>query len=324
LRYSDFTKSFFLHTDAFGTGLGAVLAQRDQENKEYAVAYASRSLTKAERNYAATELECLAVVWAVEHFHQYLGTTPFLLITDHSALKWLKTTELKGRQARWIMRLEPYNYTIIHRAGRKHNNADAMSRMYETEEPIYFGDIEEEMDFDPTNPEGHIFEIGDFVSERDEREESKKEDNQECQTRSEWFIAGQYCHVCQERAEDHHTHKMCINCNRVNDKNTWPFKDNCICKGKQRMKTPEPSEWSNDFKWEEDSSESIEIIMDNPPRNLQRKTNSQPITTLDNTYWWLPKLQQPSQEHINEFNNFSEKYLCNSIWWEITNPTQYL
>jgi RNase H-like domain found in reverse transcriptase len=136
LRYPNFSQPFYLHTDASGTGIGAVLAQKENK-KEYAVAYASRSLNKAERNYSTTELECLAVIWAVEHFHQYLGTQHFFLITDHSALQWLKTTELKGRRARWILRLESYNFTIKHRAGRKHNNADAMSRMYETEEPIF-------------------------------------------------------------------------------------------------------------------------------------------------------------------------------------------
>jgi RNase H-like domain found in reverse transcriptase len=120
-----------------------VLAQRDENNKEYAIAYASRSLTKPERNYSVTEQECLAVIWAVEHFHQYFGTNPFYLITDHSALQWLKTSELKGRRARWILRLEPYNYTIIHRAGRKHNNADAMSRMYEEEESIFMAQTED-------------------------------------------------------------------------------------------------------------------------------------------------------------------------------------
>jgi hypothetical protein len=130
LQHPDFDKPFYLHTDASGIGLGAVLAQKDDDNKrEYAIAYASRSLTKAEKNYSATELECLAVVWAVEHFHQYFGTNHFFVVTDHAALKWLKTTELKGRRARWIIRLESYNYTILHRAGRKHNNADVLSRL---------------------------------------------------------------------------------------------------------------------------------------------------------------------------------------------------
>jgi len=129
LRHPDFSQPFYLHTDVSGTGLGAVLAQKDENKNEYAIAYASRSLNQAERNYSTTEQECLAVIWAVEHFKHYFGISSFFVVTDHSALKWLRTTELKGRRARWILRLEPYNFTILHRAGKKHNNADTLSRL---------------------------------------------------------------------------------------------------------------------------------------------------------------------------------------------------
>jgi hypothetical protein len=70
LRHPDFDKPFYLHTDASGIGLGAVLAQKDEETgNEYAVTYASRSLTRAERNYTTNKQECLAMIWVVEHFH---------------------------------------------------------------------------------------------------------------------------------------------------------------------------------------------------------------------------------------------------------------
>jgi len=78
LQYSDFRQPFYIYTDVSQSGLEAVLAQIDKDKREHVIVYASRSLSKAEQNYSATELECLAVVWAVDHFHQYLGEITFI------------------------------------------------------------------------------------------------------------------------------------------------------------------------------------------------------------------------------------------------------
>jgi hypothetical protein len=130
LQYPDFERPFILYTDASKFGLGAVLSQK-KEGKEYVIAYASRSTNKSEENYGITDLECLAVVWAVQHFQHYLFNH-FTIVTDHSALKWLKTCKIpKGKRARWIMELQQYNFTIEHRAGKSNANADALSRMHE-------------------------------------------------------------------------------------------------------------------------------------------------------------------------------------------------
>jgi hypothetical protein len=87
-----------LYTDASGQALGAVLQQEGNDKKENVIAYASKSLTKAEQNYSTTELESYAVIWAVEKFRHYLfGGKGFTIITDHYALKWLKSQEIKGR-----------------------------------------------------------------------------------------------------------------------------------------------------------------------------------------------------------------------------------
>ena len=109
LKYSDFEKLFILYTDASGTGLGAVLAQKDSKNKERVIAYASKSLNKAELNYGITDKECLAVIWAIKHFEQYLGLLSFKVITNHSALKFLQTANIPtGKRARWMMYLQQF------------------------------------------------------------------------------------------------------------------------------------------------------------------------------------------------------------------------
>jgi hypothetical protein len=134
LTYPDFEQPFIIHTDASGTGLGAVLSQIREDGKEHVVAYASRSLNKAECNYPITDQECLAIVWAIKYYQHYLGLRPFTIVTDHAALKWLKTSKLpKGRRARWIMELQQYDFKIQHRAGKANSNADALSRMFEEE-----------------------------------------------------------------------------------------------------------------------------------------------------------------------------------------------
>jgi hypothetical protein len=129
LAYPDFSKRFILATDASYHGFGATLSQKDRDGREHPIAYASKSLLPQEQNYFATELECAAIVWAIEHFHSYLGATEFTLITDHLALKWLKTVEPKGCIRRWILKLQPYYFTIIHKPGRIHSNVDALSRL---------------------------------------------------------------------------------------------------------------------------------------------------------------------------------------------------
>ncbi|GBC09217.1 hypothetical protein RclHR1_00870008 [Rhizophagus clarus] len=130
LAHSDFNKEFILITDASAVGLGAILSQKNDEDKEVVIAYASKSTNSNERNYPITDLECLAIIWAVRHFHKFLINNKFKIITDHAALKSLmKDKEPKGRRARWMMELQQYNFEIIHRSGKLNTNADALSRL---------------------------------------------------------------------------------------------------------------------------------------------------------------------------------------------------
>jgi thymidylate kinase len=137
LDHPNFEKEFILITDASGEGLGAVLAQKNNEDKEYVIAYASRSLVGAEKNYPITELECLAIFWGVQHFHKFLANSRFTIVTDHAALKGLMNAKIpKGRRARWVMELQQYDFEVIHRSGKENKNADALSRLKFEEENI--------------------------------------------------------------------------------------------------------------------------------------------------------------------------------------------
>ena len=132
LAYPCFSKDFTLETDASIQGLGAVLSQKQEDGKLHPVAYASRSLNQAERNYSVTELETLAVVWGITHFHSYVYGKSVTVLTDHSAVKSvLETSNPSGKHARWWTRVYGTgvgSVKIVYRAGRENASADALSR----------------------------------------------------------------------------------------------------------------------------------------------------------------------------------------------------
>ena len=124
LCYPSLTRDFELQTDASAVGLGAVL-----EQDGHVVAYASRSLTQAERQYSVIERECLAVLYAVKQFRHYLLGRAFVLHTDHQPLKWLSAQKMEGRLCRWALALQELDFTIKYRRGSSNANADALSRV---------------------------------------------------------------------------------------------------------------------------------------------------------------------------------------------------
>ena len=139
LMYPDWRRGFVLRTDGAKVGLGAVLLQEAADGQMHPVAYASRATLPRERSYNPSQLECLAAVWAVEYFRVYLWGRAFDLIMDHAALGGLLSApmELRGMTARWVMRLQPYSFRVIHRAGTDNKVADALSRMHmEGKQPI--------------------------------------------------------------------------------------------------------------------------------------------------------------------------------------------
>ncbi|GJP37257.1 hypothetical protein CLOM_g21689 [Closterium sp. NIES-68] len=121
-------KPYTLYTDWSSSGMGAVLCQLDG-GTERVVAYASRSCSPAESNYSSYEGEGLAAVWAVELFRPYLQGRKFTLVTDHQPLLWLMTNQtLKGRNARWAMRLQEFEFDVKHRPGKTLQHVDGLSR----------------------------------------------------------------------------------------------------------------------------------------------------------------------------------------------------
>ncbi len=99
----DLNKEFTIQTDASGVGLGAVPLQ-DRDGLLTPVAFVSRGLTKAEANYSVPQLECLAVVWAINKYAQYIEYMHFTIQIDHQALKWLQMLkEPTGRLVRWSL-----------------------------------------------------------------------------------------------------------------------------------------------------------------------------------------------------------------------------
>ena len=128
LTCPDFRVPFCLQTDASAFGLGAVLTQV-LDGEERVIAYLSRSLTRQEQNYSTTERECLGVIWAVEKLRHYLEGTHFTVVTDHASLVWLsRMRDPTGRLARWAVRLQPFDFTIVHRKGRELVVPDCLSR----------------------------------------------------------------------------------------------------------------------------------------------------------------------------------------------------
>lgn len=128
LAYPDFNKEFFVTSDASDQAIGAVLSQGGPKN-DHPICYASRALNDAEKRYSTIEKELLAIVYAVEQFRPYIYGRRFTIITDHKPLVWLMNLkDHSSRLMRWRIRLEEYDYKIVHKSGKLNANADALSR----------------------------------------------------------------------------------------------------------------------------------------------------------------------------------------------------
>ncbi|PAA63164.1 hypothetical protein BOX15_Mlig027025g2 [Macrostomum lignano] len=147
LAYPDLKPSagpFILDCDSSLEGVGGVLSQEGPDGQEHVVAYASKKFTHSQRNYCATMRELLGLVIMLEHFRTYLLDRSFLVRSDAAALQWLHTKKHStGMLAQWLAtidvynfkvcqtpleRLAEYDFSVEHRPGRDHVNADMLSR----------------------------------------------------------------------------------------------------------------------------------------------------------------------------------------------------
>ena len=132
LTHYDTNKPIKLACDASAYGIGAVISHVIN-GEEKPIAFASRTLNQAEKNYAQIDKEALGLIWGIKKFHTYLYGRKFLLETDHQPLVHIFKPEkgisatASARIQRYATFLSGYDYEIMFRKTTKHANADLLS-----------------------------------------------------------------------------------------------------------------------------------------------------------------------------------------------------
>ena len=134
LAFPDFEQPFYMVTDASSKGIGSCLMQL--HGKTYRpIAYYSRKLRPAEKNYSVTDQESLAVIESLKHFRFIIYGNSVTVFTDHAAvLELLKNPHMSGRKARWFLIAQDYDINLRHIPGKQNLIADALSRYPTTAE----------------------------------------------------------------------------------------------------------------------------------------------------------------------------------------------
>ncbi len=131
LIYPDFSKPLILTTDASQHALGYVLSQVTEAG-EKPVAYGSRLLKGAEKNYSNTDREMLAVITGMQHYRSYLYGRHFVVRTDHQAIALINKGKITSqRVCKWVLQTQDYDFEIEYTPATKIRHADALSRVNE-------------------------------------------------------------------------------------------------------------------------------------------------------------------------------------------------
>lgn len=123
-----------LATDASPHGISAILSHRLPTGEERPIAFASRSLAKAESNYSQLDREALAVFWGAKRFYYYIAGRPFSFVVDNKPIQQIfhPSKDLPAfaasRMLRYAAYLSQFDYTIEHRPASRHQNVDFLSR----------------------------------------------------------------------------------------------------------------------------------------------------------------------------------------------------
>ena len=131
LSYPEDDKPYLIEADSSGFALGAILSQKKEDGKYHPIAFLSKSLNSAERNYEIYDKEMLSIVRALEEWRYLLEgqPIPITILTDHKALQYFKEPQkLNRRQARWLLYLSRFNFVLQHRPGKNSAKPDALSR----------------------------------------------------------------------------------------------------------------------------------------------------------------------------------------------------
>lgn len=134
LHMADFSKPFIVQTDSSSIALGCILMQ-EYDGCRFPVSYASRTLTDQERKFSTYELECLAILFALDKFKPYLEHREFLLECDNQSLTWLLNHPKQlGRIGRWILKISTFKFQVKHIRSSQNIFADALSRMFNVDD----------------------------------------------------------------------------------------------------------------------------------------------------------------------------------------------